>query len=391
MKHAERFVELQAVLGEFEAFWRPSPFHDERPAWCERLPALAEAVQRLAPGELEAMGDDPDAALGWLAPRLRGLAELAALAALPPLRPRPLPPCGRHFDWSIPGRKRAQIEAFAAAIGEVRHPLVEWCAGKGALGRALAHRRGQPVVSLEKDATLVDAGIMLARRAGVRQVFIRGDALAAESAMHLAGRHAVALHACGDLHLALLHGAVAQRTPALDLAPCCYDRIAAPTYRPLSADAVLRLSRDELHLAVTDTTTAGARDRRRRDTAMAWKLAFLELRMQRSGTAPAVPFPPVPAGWLAAGFGGWMRPLAVREGLALDPEPDWQALERLGWHRQRETVRLDLARLAFRRALEMWLVLDRAIFLSRAGYDIRLIEFCPRAVTPRNLLISARA
>ena len=113
--------------------------------------------------------------------------------------------------------------------------------------------------------------------------------------------------------------------------------------------------------------------------------------MQRSGTAPAVPFPPVPAGWLAAGFGGWMRPLAVREGLALDPEPDWQALERLGWHRQRETVRLDLARLAFGRALEMWLVLDRAIFLSRAGYDIRLIEFCPRAVTPRNLLISARA
>jgi hypothetical protein len=154
---------------------------------------------------------------------------------------------------------------------------------------------------------------------------------------------------------------------------------------------VLPLSRDELHLAVTDTATVGARHRRRRDTAMAWKLAFLELRAQRNGTPRATPFRPVPSGWLAAGFRGWMERLAAREGLTLEREPDWMALERLGWQRQRDTVRLDLVRLAFRRALELWLVLDRALFLARAGYDVRLGEFCPRAVTPRNLLISARA
>lgn len=386
----ERFHRLGTLLAGHDRLWRPAPFHVPRPAWCAAQPALAAHLLGLPDETVTALADNDDALVELLARFVPALAELPALLALPHTAALGIAFPDRLLAH-VPGRKRAQIEAFTAAVGEVRHPLVEWCAGKGALGRAVAHHSGQPVVSLENDATLVDAGITLAHRAGVDQAFVRGDALAAASATHLAGRHAVALHACGDLHLALLRGAVAQRTPALDLAPCCYYRIATPAYRPLTADAALRLSRDELHLAVTDTATAGARDRRRRDTAMAWKLAFLELRAQRSGTVREVPFPPVPAGWLAAGFSGWTRRLAMREGIALDPEPDWQALERMGWQRQRETVRLDLARLAFRRALELWLVLDRALFLGRAGYDIRLTEFCPRTVTPRNLLISARA
>jgi hypothetical protein len=74
----------------------------------------------------------------------------------------------------------------------------------------------------------------------------------------------------------------------------------------------------------------------------------------------------------------------------LPEAPDWPGWEAQGWNRRREVARLDLARLVFRRPLEIWLALDRALFLARHGYRVRLAEFCERSVTPRNILISAR-
>jgi hypothetical protein len=182
---------------------------------------------------------------------------------------------------------------------------------------------------------------------------------------------------------------VERGAPAIDLAPCCYYRIATPDYRPLNPDADLALSRDELHLAVTETVTAGARDRRQRDLSLAWKLAFLDWRAER-GVAREKTFKPVPAAWVAEGFAAWLSRLVAREGLPLCGSEDWAALEAIGWRRLGEVRRLELARLAFRRPLEIWLALDRALYLARRGYRVRLAEFCGRALTPRNLLISAR-
>jgi hypothetical protein len=289
----------------------------------------------------------------------------------------------------VPGRKQDQIESFAGCVGEVSAPLLEWCAGKGHLGRLLGGRWRQPVLSLEREDALCAAGEHLAAKVDVDQEFLRADALSKNSARHLVGRHAVALHACGELHLALLRGAVARGAPAIDLAPCCYFLIAGEDYTPLNSDAGLALNREELHLAVADTVTAGAHDRRQRDRAQAWKLAFIEIRAA-GGVPRAATFKPVPAAWYRLGFAEWMRRLAAREAVPLPESPDWSAREAEGWARHREVLRLELARLAFRRPLEIWLALDRALFLARRGYRVSLTEFCARRVTPRNLLISAR-
>ena len=109
------------------------------------------------------------------------------------------------------------IDAFAAAVGEVRQPLLEWCAGKGHLGRLLGARWGVPVHSLELDAALCAEGQRLAGRLHLRQDFMAGDALAPRALAGSAGRHAVALHACGDLHRRLVAGAGEAGLPALDL------------------------------------------------------------------------------------------------------------------------------------------------------------------------------
>jgi hypothetical protein len=69
---------------------------------------------------------------------------------------------------------------------------------------------------------------------------------------------------------------------------------------------------------------------------------------------------------------------------------DWDRYEALGWQRQHETMRLSLVRHAFRRAIEVWLVLDLVNYLIGKGYEVGLCTFCERELTPRNILISAR-
>jgi hypothetical protein len=383
---ARRFRRLGAVLDAHAGLWRPAPFHVPRPDWCAAHPDYAAHLLSLPDAESEALAGDSRALLDLAARFLPELSELHELIALPRL-----PSGARIADESaarhVPGHKQAQVESFAAGVGEAVAPVLEWCAGKGHLGRHLARRWCLPVTSLEWDGKLCAEGERLA--ADADQVFICADALDGGSARLLDRRHAVALHACGDLHLALLRGAVERGAPALDLAPCCYYRIATPDYQPLNTDAVLALSRDELHLAVTETVTAGTRDRRQRDRAQAWKLAFLEWRAER-GVPRDKTFKPVPAAWVAGGFSAWLVRLAAREGWAAEAEADWSAWEARGWRRLAEVRRLELARLACRRPLEIWLVLDRALYLARRGYRVRLAEFCARALTPRNVLISAR-
>lgn len=379
-----RFQRLGGLLDAHAGLWRPAPFHVPRPAWRESHPDYAAHLLALADGEVEALAGDNRALIALAGRFVPELLELLELIDLPRLEGPPDALEERATRY-VPGRKQAQIGAFAAGMGAVEHPVLEWCAGKGHLGRHLARRWRRPVTSLEWNGDLCAEGERLAR--GLEQAFVQADALAPASAGLIAGRHALALHACGDLHLALLRGVAEQGAPALDLAPCCYYRIATPRYRPLNPDAGLALSRDELHLAVTETVTAGARDRRQRDQALAWKLAFLEWRAEQ-GVERTRTFKPVPAAWLGQGFAAWLARLAAREGL---PEPGHDPdREARGWRRLAEVRRLELARLAFRRPLEIWLALDRALYLARHGYRVRLAEFCDRDLTPRNLLISAR-
>ena len=56
-------------------------------------------------------------------------------------------------------------------------PVVEWCAGKGHLGRILAHRFTAPVTSIEWQAALCRQGKELAGKYKLAQQFICADVL----------------------------------------------------------------------------------------------------------------------------------------------------------------------------------------------------------------------
>lgn len=382
---------LDRLLAAHADLWRPQPFREARPAWCGHLPALARELLALDDGEVAALEQD-GAALGRLLARhVPAVAELEALTQLP--RRAPVSPLGAatHVQWEIPGRKWAQIEAFAHALDEARGPVLEWCGGKGHLGRLLALRHGMTVDTLERDAVLCADGARLAGRAGAAQEFIVADAFSAPADALLPGRHVVALHACGDLHRSLVRRGIAAGVAALDIAPCCYYHLAEKRYRPWSPWARLELERDDLRLAVTETVTAAPRETRLRERERAWKLGFDRLRREVSGVDRYLSFKSTPRQWLNQGFRGFCEALAARQDLVLPPAVDWDRLEEEGRRRLGEVKRLSLLRHAFRRPLEVWLVQDLAAHLAEHGYRVEVGTFCPRQVTPRNILLSARA
>ena len=396
-EHRQRLDEL---LFAGHALWHPQPFREPQPGWSLRWPALAAELLALSEAETAHLNDDGAAALALLRRHLPEVGDMAALVELPALPAQaPAPPANSFWDWEIPGRKKAQIEAFAAAATAQRavsaecRPVLDWCGGKGHLGRLLALSWQVPVHSLDVDAGLCAAGAALARRAGATQDFIPADALAVAD-WPRSGEHAVALHACGELHRRLIREGARRGVAALDVAPCCYYRGVATHYEPLAEPLQLRLSRDDTRLAVTETVTAKPRETRLRDQALAWKLGFdhyRRLHPPASGGADGYRnFKPVPDAWLRASFAECMGYLCPREGLPLPGAAVLAECERAGWRRRHEVMRFSVVRHAFRRALEIWLALDLAVFLEGQGYRVRLGTFCDRPLTPRNLLLSAR-
>ena len=389
MRLAERQCALDQALQGAHSLWHPQPFREIRPDWCAEYPALTNELLALADADVEALNNEGDAARIFMARHLPELSALEDLADLPICLATPRGDHGSRWAWEIPGRKQQQIEAFAAAASPAAVPVLDWCGGKGHLGRLLALQWQLGVTSLEIDALLCQAGEQLAGRARVAQKFLCRDALTATD-VFLPNQHAVALHACGNLHRTLIRGGAEAAVTRFDIAPCCYHRGVADFYQPLSNGLKTLLTRDDTRLAVTETVTASPRLTRQRDKEMAWKLGFDSLRRTLTGDTNYRTFKSVPAAWFRDGFSGFATQMALREGLAIRSNTLLTEFEQAGWQRQREVMRLSIVRHAFRRALEVWLVLDLAVYLEGQSYDVQLGSFCPRQLTPRNLLISAR-
>jgi hypothetical protein len=301
-----------------------------------------------------------------------------------------LPAAHHRLNVDVPGRKWQQIEAFGAALQFSKTPQhwLDWCAGKGHLGRRLL-QPGQQLTCLEYDPALIASGRALSEHHQLPATHRLQDVMADGQINR--DQTPVALHACGDLHVRLLQLASAAGCQQLAVAPCGYNRIRTEEYQPLSIAAQassLRLSVEDLSLPLSETVTAGARVRQQRDASMARRLGFDVLQRHLRSSDEYLPTPSLPASWLAKSFADYCRELAALKGLSTG-EQDWSALEAQGWRRLAQVRNLELVRGLFRRPLEMWLVLDRALFLEENGYRVQVGSFCETPLTPRNLMLLA--
>ncbi|MBD8098225.1 methyltransferase [Pseudomonas fluorescens] len=385
-----RFQALDAFLIEHQGLWRPRPFIHLQLPWETEHCALSQWLRQRSLDDAEACHNAPHD-LPAPAPFPQLAAQALRLGTVGKLPTHALSSAHHRLNVDVPGRKWQQIEAFGAALNfaATPHHWLDWCAGKGHLGRRLL-QPGQQLTCLEYDPALIASGKALSDHHGLPVTHRLQDVMAdvAISSEHTP----VALHACGDLHVRMLQVASAAGCKQLALAPCCYNRINADRYTALSAtgrSSPLHLSIDDLGLPLSETVTAGKRVRQQRDTSMARRLGFDRLQRQLRGCDDYLPTPSLPAKWLDRSFAEYCRELASLKGLATG-EQDWLALEAHGWRRLAEVRNLELLRGLFRRPLELWLVLDRALFLMEQGYNIELGSFCEPTLTPRNLMVLAQ-
>jgi len=179
-----RFLARDRLLLPTQPLWRVQPFHHLDLPWLDTHPAQCEALSALDLPALQGLEQDALGRQALLWPLVPQAAELAALCRLPRL-PSSAPAVAPAH---VPGRKWAQIWAFAQQLDMASWcepgPILEWCAGKGHLGR-LPARQGQPVVSLEWDADLCQAARRLS--VGLPQRIVQQDVLASGSGPWLAG------------------------------------------------------------------------------------------------------------------------------------------------------------------------------------------------------------
>lgn len=389
-----RFTALDAFLIEHQALWKPRPFTHLSLAWEASYPELALWLRGRSLEDAENAHNQP-ADLADAPEPFASLAALSAeLSAVGELPGQTLEAAGHRLNVDVPGRKWQQIEAFASRLSFASQPThwLDWCSGKGHLGRRLLGS-GQQLTCVEYDPLLVASGQALSQRHHLHALHVEQDVLATNASAVLSASHTpVALHACGDLHVRLMQLASAAGCQQIAVAPCCYNRISRGEYHALSSAgsrSLLQLSVEDLALPMSETVTAGARVRRQRDTSMARRLAFDMLQRQVRGVDEYLPTPSLPSAWLDKPFADYCRDLADLKELSTVGTPDWAALEAAGWQRLAEVRNLELLRGLFRRPLELWLNLDRALFLAEQGYVVRLGTFCESALTPRNFLLLA--
>lgn len=384
-----RFDVLGNILRQNDHLWRTPAFTSLSLSWENTEPELAKALRALTLVEAEMLAGDQAKLADFLQPWLEAANTIVGDTAVPAINARTLPKLPEPYG--VPGRKWQQIQAFATCMPPSKNPVLEWCAGKAHLSRLLARQFGCTANALEWNADLVEQGNELTQREQLPVTLHCADVLQPATANFLRReQQVVALHACGDLHVQLLRYCAERQPHSLMLAPCCYQLIAADHYRPLShraRESDLPLTRADLYTAVLGTVTSSQREQRLRKKLQQWRLGFDLLQRQVRGIDVYLSTPSFPLSVLNHSFESFCRELAQQKDVELSADIDFAFFEVAGIERQRAVTVLDLPRFLFRRALELWLVLDRALFLQENGYHVDVGEFCGYRLTPRNVVI----
>lgn len=392
----QRHDDLGAWILKNTQFWQPRPFTEAPCPWEDEFSDLARELRGLSLEAIEAYESYPG---GY--PSTSDLYNTLKAKAL---ELTAIPSSGNTGTFTVKDRrgikekKWRQICAFAKAAHPVLHRckapgLLDWCGGKGHLGRSLALEHKRDLTLLDMNEILVTSGALLARDSGLECQSIPIDALSQNAANSLGPNFAiVALHACGQLNMTLAENTVSKKVPALVMAPCCYHRITGDKYQALSERGRshgLELTRERLKLATTEQVRPSRSVLRTRHRWMTWRLGFDLLLRQASGIDQYTALPHFPATQSQLDFPDFCQKLAERFEKTLPVKWDADSILREAEDKARQRRGLALLRWLFRRPLELWLCLDRALFLKEAGYSVQLGQFCEREVSPRNLMIIA--
>lgn len=412
-QYKEALSQLDALLAQYETLWQAHEFSSRGVAGALQglatYPELARAVEELSLCDIESLDANPARLNEWLKPFILSFSTLPSWLS-PFLYPytdasqpeQPVLDVPFWLESGIGGRKLSQIKHFIAQLPPLHGAVIEWCAGKGHLGRLWSYVQQQlgnntsSVNSVEWQEALCEQGRKLAHQHQLEQQFSALDVLHDDtSVLFRQSQHAIALHACGDLHRRLLEQGATYQLDQIIIAPCCYHLTAQTQYQPLSAYAAKRsqlaLSTADLKLAVQGQVTAGQRTQRLRQREVTWRLGYQLMREELLGEPDYRPLPTFKKSLLSTDFSSFCSWAAKHHEWELRVKASMLTAVLGKAEAMYLTLkRIDLVRHSFRRVIELWLVLDRVIYLNEQGYEVKLDTFCAYQDSPRNFILKAR-
>lgn len=396
------FTQLSRYLAQTETFWRFEPFHVSLASsspWRVQNSRLDQWLNGLSLLQITQFKQHPELLVKSVAPFIDDLSVMHQLISESLTDHLITKEDSKHSRLNlyqgVPGRKLEQIKALGQYVVHKNQATswLEWCAGKGYLGRFLANNSLYPVISFEYQNSLCIAGQADAQRLELAMNFVQGDAFDVRHRdLFKPDQHVVALHACGDLHVQMVKHVVDMSVKNVSFAPCCYHLTQTSHYQPLSIlgkQMDLLLSQSELRIPVQETVTGGERVKRQRFLEMTYRLGWDELLRNELGFTNYQPTPSIKKSQLSEGFQAFCYWASEKKRIDL-PSIDFTKYEQQGVERFWRMEKLSLVQQVFRRLLEMWLILDKAIFLQQHGYQVSIGEFCSREVTPRNIVVYAQ-
>ncbi|HEX5792540.1 MAG TPA: methyltransferase, partial [Rheinheimera sp.] len=157
---AQQFEQLSGVLQQYRQYWQLLPFSCDTLPWPdEQLQQCLLQLNERQIKQIDQCRDLQQQVFGDFFPALFALPDLTAAPHSKALAPLPF-----WLENGIGGRKLQQINALCQQWPDRRLPVLEWCAGKGHLGRILAHRFGVAVTSVEWQQALCQQGTELANK-----------------------------------------------------------------------------------------------------------------------------------------------------------------------------------------------------------------------------------
>ena len=399
------FAAVNKVLLNTKSLWQIVAFEYVDIPWRSEYPNLYQFVSELSDDEIDRIDANHQQLVDCLFPKLNQDLVIDNLEAewfyarpefVSQLNEQPIDMDLGRIASGIKGRKWQQITGFSQAVlanGKLSKSYLEWCAGKGHLGRLIGKLSQAEVVSLEWQQRLCEQGETQANKHDIKQKFVHGDAFECDSGLFKSEQHAVALHACGGLHVELLKQGAQARTEKITIAPCCYHLIREKQYQPLSQlakSSALSLSKFDLRLPLQHSLIASDKHNRLRHQEVHWRLSFDALQRDLFGAEQYLPLPTIKQSQLSGTFESFCQwAFDVKEMMYQD-DIDFEKYLDTGTIRHRISKQIDLVRHVFRYVLEMWLTYDRVLFLEERGYQVNVNTFCDMSVTPRNLIINAK-
>lgn len=393
----EHFEQLTEILLKYESLWKQSAFKDANFSTLDVYPKLKKWLFELTNDSLFNYQEDNYLLLKEISPHFRDALSIINLINFPTTTIVNTYGAPKFWDNEVPGRKAHQVLAFKQALGHINLPTLEWCCGKQHLGRLLSEVSSLPSIGLEIDLDLVQQANRLAEKRKVSHLaqIQQCDVLSKSPTLYIKqNQHAIALHACGGLHNQLVQACSQKRVERISFSPCCYHRFnRSSSYLPLSEVAkksMLQLNTEDLRLATRETKTASMSETNNRRQLQSWRLGFDYLQRDLRQEDSYLETPPLSPAILKNSFQSFCLHLASIKNLNISCSINFEDYEKKGAARFHHYERAELFRMVFRRALESWLVLDRALFLKEQGYNTQIGIFCSSDLSPRNFFIDAQ-